>query len=36
MKKNDIDVAKIPAVMELIEKAAELMEEKDCSSRLQQ
>lgn len=32
MKKTDIDVTKIPAVMELIEKAVGLMEEKDCSS----
>lgn len=32
MIKNDIDVTKIPVVMELIERAAELMEEKDCHS----
>lgn len=30
MKKMDIDETKIPSVMEMIKKAAELMEEKDC------
>lgn len=30
MKKTDFDETKIPPVMEMIEKAAELMEEKDC------
>ena len=32
MKKIEIDEAKIPAAMELIEKAAELMAEKDCEN----
>lgn len=32
MKNIDIDETKIPAVKEIIEKAAELMEEKDCDS----
>lgn len=30
MKKMDIDETEIPSVMEMIKKAAELMEEKDC------
>lgn len=32
MKNIGIDEAKIPEVMEIIEKAAELMEEKDCAN----
>ena len=32
MKKISIDETKLPAVMEIIEKAALLMDEKDCDS----